>query len=441
MPNVSRRLPEQPHLDVPKHEARELLRDWRAALPEALERVGHSHPRFRDTASAAIASGPCRLSDAQLVLAREYGFATWAELKHRIELHPVAHELERAIRANERDQVVTLLRANPALLHLPVRSGNWGPPLSHAANLGRLEIVQAIAALGARDTQHAFDRALLQGRIECARWLHAHGGTAQPGSLMGVCETLNPAGLRLLIELGTRFTDQHGNRLAPLALVLQTYARNPAAKHEVLALFARQGYHFPDTPLMAFHRGDVARLTRLLQDDPTQIHHRFTYREIYPPELGCADDGRSGLHGTPLAGTTLLHLAIDFDEQEIFDRLLALGADVNARAERDAASSGTASDLPATRSPLPATSGHTPLFNSVVSCAYINGRQRDAAMTRALLERGADPELRASLRKFLDWRETPGWHEAQHVTAAAWARGFPETTWVNPAALELLEKG
>ena len=99
-----------------------------------------------------------------------------------------------------------------------------------------------------------------------------------------------------------------------------------------------------------------------------------------------------------------------------------------------------ATDLLAPHSSLLTTSGHTPLFNSVVSCACTNGRQRDAAMTQALLERGADSELRASLRKFLDWRETPGWHEAHNVTAAEWARGFPETGWVNPAALQLLEK-
>jgi hypothetical protein len=43
--------------------------------------------------------------------------------------------------------------------------------MSHAANLGRLEIIKAMAALGAQDFQHAFDRAMLQGRIDCARWL------------------------------------------------------------------------------------------------------------------------------------------------------------------------------------------------------------------------------------------------------------------------------
>lgn len=146
--------------------------------------------------------------------------------------------------------------------------------------------------------------------------------------------------------------------------------------------------------------------------------------KIYPPELGCHDDGRSGLHGTPLDGATLLHLAIDFDESEIFDLLLENGADVDARAAVDRDGFG----------------GHTPLFNAVVNCAAMYGRQRDAAMTRALLARGARRDKRASVRKFLDWRENPGWHEARDVTPAEWARDFPETHWVNREAVRLLEE-
>src|SRR5207237_1709282 len=56
--------------------------------------------------------------------------------------------------------------------------------------------------------------------------------------------------LGFLAELKAPFTDGPGNRLAPLALVLETYSRNPAGKHAVLEIFAREGYDFPDTPLM-----------------------------------------------------------------------------------------------------------------------------------------------------------------------------------------------
>ena len=124
--------------------------------------------------------------------------------------------------------------------------------MSHAAKLGRLEIVKAMAALGARDFQHAFDRAVLQGRIECARWLHEHGARVAPGIIMGACETLNPAGMRLLVELNAPFMDGRGNRLAPLALVLETYGRNSHGKHEILELFVQCGYDLPDTPMMAY---------------------------------------------------------------------------------------------------------------------------------------------------------------------------------------------
>lgn len=423
MTTVSRDLPSRPSLDIPKREARDLLKQLRARNPEALDRIRRRHPRFKDTGASSVAPEEFRLSDAQLVIAREYGFSHWAELKERINSNAAAELLKTAIRADDRETVIRALQSNPQLLHVPIWSGNWGPPMSHAANLGRLEIIKAVAQLGARDFQHAFDRAVLQGQLECAKWLLEHGAKIVPGIIMGACETLNSAGFRFLNELNVSCSDHRGNRLAPLALVLETYCRNPAGKHEILDIFEKRGYELPDTPIMALHRGHTDRLKNHLQRDPGLINRRFASREIYPPELGCADDGRSGLHGTPLDGTTLLHLAIEFDEREIFDLLLAHGADVNARAHIDADGFG----------------GHTPLFNSVVNISVACGRQRDASMTRALLACGASSGLRATLRKFLDWCETPRWHEAREVTPAEWGHGFPETGWVNLEALRFLE--
>ena len=416
MATVSRGLPERPHLDVPKREARELLEQWRDGDPTARERVFHRHPKLQKlTDEAAAAATEIKLTDAQLVVAREYGFSSWPELKRRIESNAEAVALQRAIRADDRETVVRILRTNSALLHVPLRSGNWGPPMSHAANLGRLELIETIALLGAKDYQHAFDRALLQGQIECARWLHARGATLAPGIVMGSCETLNAAGFRFLLELGAPLTDAHGDRLAPLSRLLGTYSRNPAGKHEILELFAAHGYALPDTPVMALHRGDLIRLEDWLRRDPQLLKRRFALREIYPAECGCPDDG--GMHLTPIAGTTLLHLAIDFREREVFDWLLAHGADPNARAEIDAYGFG----------------GHTPLFN-----AAVNGPWRDPGFIPGLLERGADRAARASLRKFLDWQERPAWHTARDVTPAEWARGFPDSGWVTPDATKLL---
>ncbi len=422
MATVSRGLPQRPHLDVPKREARELLKHCRANEPEALERIQRRHPKFHKADPAGLAA--FRLSDAQLVIAREYGFSSWPQLKERIDANTLAGLLDKAIRANDGETVTRVLRANPQLLHVPVWSGNWGPPMSHAANLGRLEMIKLIAPLGAKDFQHALDRALLQGKLECARWFLQNGANLTPGLVMGACETLNPDGLGLLDELNAPFTDGKGDPLAPLGLVLETYSRNPSRKHAVLKIFSRRGYRFPDTGIMALHCGDIERMKHHLRRDPKLIERRFTLREIYPPEVGCGKDGRGGMCGTPLAGTTLLHLAIDFDEREIFDFLLAHGADANARASVDAEGFG----------------GQTPLFNAIVSCAGACGLDPDTHMIRSLLERGASPNIRASVRKFLDWRETPFWHVARDVTPAEWGRGFPEQGWVNMEGVRLVEE-
>jgi hypothetical protein len=417
MATVSRSLPDAPRLDSPEREARELHDEWRRGSVDALERIASRHPGYRDAGLSGIASAPIRLDDAQLVVAREYGFASWTQMAERIETNELALALMAAIRAGDREASVRIVHSEPRLLHLPLWSGNWGPPMSHAANLGRLEIVEAMAKLGARDVQHAFARALLQGQIACARWLHAHGAVLAPGIVMGTCETLNAEGFDFLTDAGAPLTDAQGDRLAPVALVLQTYGRHAAGKHAILGSLERHGYALPDTPIMAFHRGSVPALERHLRRDPSLLARRFTLAEINPSALGCSDEGRSGMHWTPIDGTTLLHLAIDFHEREIFDWLLAHGADVDARATVDAEGFG----------------GQTPLFHGVVS-----GPWDDDSFVRALLERGAATDARASVRKFLDWTERPRWHEARDVTAAEWGRGFPERGWVNAAALSVL---
>jgi hypothetical protein len=417
MTTVSRTIPERPHLDVPKREARELLNRCRQGEQAALERVRNRHAKFRDVSDDAIVNS-LKLSDAQLVIAREYGLHNWTTLKQRIAANTAAGALQQAIRADDRDAVVAILRANPEMLHLPVWSGNWGPPMSHAANLGRFEIIKACVELGAHDFQHAFDRALLQGQIECAKWLHTRGATLAPGIIMGSCETLNVEGFKFLLDAGAPLTDGHGDKMAPLALVLETYSRNPPGKHVILDLFAAQGYALPETPMMALHRGDVARLEEYLRRDPQMLKRRFSLHEIFPAECGCAKSGQLGMHWTPIDGTTLLHIAIDFRELKVFEWLLAHGADVNASATVDDEGFG----------------GHTPLFNAVVS-----GPWPDATMVGALLECGARKDARASLRKFLDWIEEPRWHMARDVTPAEWGHEFPEKKWVNVEALRLVD--
>ena len=68
-----RPLPPRPNLEFERKEAKALLRHLRAGDPEALARARLVHPGVDDP-------GSVQLADAQLVIAREYGFASWPKL-------------------------------------------------------------------------------------------------------------------------------------------------------------------------------------------------------------------------------------------------------------------------------------------------------------------------------------------------------------------------
>ncbi len=70
-----RPLPPQPNLEFEKKEAKALLRRLRAGDSEARARARARHPAIDASAPARI-----RLADAQLVIAREYGFTSWPRL-------------------------------------------------------------------------------------------------------------------------------------------------------------------------------------------------------------------------------------------------------------------------------------------------------------------------------------------------------------------------
>src|SRR5216684_3913800 len=78
---MQRTLPARPSLVQLRHEARDLLNLRRAGDAGAVARFVSAHPRF---VSADVASY-LSLSDAQLVLAREYGFASWPKLKLHVD--------------------------------------------------------------------------------------------------------------------------------------------------------------------------------------------------------------------------------------------------------------------------------------------------------------------------------------------------------------------
>jgi hypothetical protein len=404
----------RPNLRQLEQEAVELLAAIRRGDAVALVEFRRHHP-------GRVAPDHAELVDAQIVLARTFGLPAWERLE-------VACRMTDAIWRDDVDAVRELVRRDPRLLHEDARGvkGNWGPPLSYAANLGRDRMIEMLHALGAKDVEFAFDRACLQGQLATARLLHGMGARPRPGAVMGPCETQNGKGLALLLELGAKFEDAAGDRRAPVALILETYCRNPAGKHLCLELAQRFGVALPDTPTLAIHRGRVDLLEVHWKRDPKIVTRTYTHEEIFPPELGCHADHSLALGGTPLAGATLLQLCVDGDEIELAKWLLQHGADVNGRAAVDADGFG----------------GHTALFDCVVVQSCVTRLRQDDGFARLLLDAGADPNVRASLRKRLRFVKDETMHEYRDVTPIGWGEQFHGREWVNAAALKLIaERG
>ncbi len=400
-----RSLPVRPNLDQLRNQAKDLLKAFRKGDPEAIA-------EFAKALSAKAANGEPKLSDAQWVLAKSYGASNWNRL---VECCSTVE----AIWKNDIEGLRALIKKHPHLLveSVRIRPSNWGSPMAYAANLGHKEMCLMLASLGAQDLQHAFERACLQGKIETAKMLFDQGARPDPKALLGPCETLNPQGLALLLNIGGEY-----DLVEAAGAVLQTYSRNATGKHACLELLIKQGLTVPETPPMALHRGRIDLLEEHLSQDPKLLGRTFSHREIFPLELGCSEDPTYALHGTPLAGGTLLHMAVDFDDFEIAEWLLAKGAEANGKAAMDEDGFG----------------GHTALFGTVVSQPYRVGVKGHERFAKLLLQHGADASIRASLRKELRFVEDETLHEFRDVTAAEWGEGFQDQDWVNPAALQLV---
>ena len=80
-----RPLPENPNLAHLKYQAKDLLKGHAAHDAAVAQRIREFHPHWTNSSDAEIFAAHLTLSDAQLAIAREYGFASWARLKRRVE--------------------------------------------------------------------------------------------------------------------------------------------------------------------------------------------------------------------------------------------------------------------------------------------------------------------------------------------------------------------
>jgi hypothetical protein len=413
-----RRLPVRPDLKQLQRQAKELLRSIHAGDASAVAELRERHPDAVDPAAA-------KLADAQLTLARSHEVSSWTRLVQAV-------RLAEAIWRDDAQTTRTLVTGNPTLIREPVllrKESNWGPPMTFAANLGRNAIVRMLREMGATDLESAAGRAALQGHPDTVRMIYEMAGrpSLEKLSLAGPAYTLNVEGTAVLLTLGARIVRDDGVDQSTMEHLLGTDSRNPTAKHQILEMYVEHGLELPDTPVMALHRGRLDLLEAHLARDPDLFTRTFDIVDVFPMAPACSREPYTA-QGTPVHGTTLLHLAAYFDELEIAQWLLERGMDPDVRAATDPAGFG----------------GYTALYSTVVSqhnfwVNYGEGRPDDASFTRLLLDRGADPNIRASLKARLEEGHGGGpMCEYRAVTALGWGEGFDAKIFVSRESLRLI---
>jgi len=331
-----------------RKQAKKLVRQMAAGDPDAVARV---HVQMPDPKL------PLSLRDAQLVLAREYGFAGWRDLRAaalRQEgggLEWAAAEAERAIHDNSVARLTELVRDHPSLLSWRGDSG---------------ESLLGLAAGSFGDSGDAY-RERMFTRIECAEFLLEAGAIANPAiwedairaRARGVLQLLSrrnvlPRRLDILAALGDRDGVQEcldatsaGNDVAALtqaflqacrfehravaALILTRFIELDGVLGERVERWrGRSGFidylvEHPQTYGSPWQTVVMNELRRAIDEDDLQEFNLWLKRE-------------SDLMGEPAPWVELLEHAVLKDRGPFITRLLESGSAVLRGAARPSSS-------------------------------------------------------------------------------------------------------
>lgn len=179
----SKSLPLHSSFESIRKQAKKLARQFAASDADALARVHAQLP---------APTLPLSLRDAQLVLAREYGFAGWRDLRAavlRLEgkgLKWAAAEAERVIHDNKVERLRQLVQEYPALL-------SWRD------DSGKSLLGFATGSFG--DSGDPY-REKMFTRIDCAEFLLGAGSTVEPAIWEGAISARAKGVLQLLLRKG-----------------------------------------------------------------------------------------------------------------------------------------------------------------------------------------------------------------------------------------------
>jgi ankyrin repeat protein len=172
----------QPNLGFYRKQAKELKRALAQRDAAVAARFVKHHPKFAAASVEALLGAHVSLGDAQHVIAREHGFASWSAFKNaveRMQMEPQqsgADRLLTAVRAGDVEAVRALCAASPELAR--TRDSRGVLALVEACDRGAFEIAKLLLDAGA---DPILDNPLLRA---------AHAGPHKSGPALDVVELL-----------------------------------------------------------------------------------------------------------------------------------------------------------------------------------------------------------------------------------------------------------
>jgi len=283
---MSKQLPPNPSLEQLKKQAKSLLKLQQAADSEALTRIRENHRRWRNLSEKQVAAARFALADAQLVIASEYGFASWSKLQSHVKTLEAASSTAEVV-ASLRDaagkgdlaRLNGLLDAHPELID---ERGGEGvrTPLHHAVFGNSEAAVKLLLECGANPN------------IRC------EGDNAYP--LHFAVEKHRFPIIRLLVERGADTVgegDYHELGVIGWATAWDYIQPNPEIVAYLLAHGARHNI------FSAVAMGDAAVIRELVARTPNDLERRMNGMRMRPMPLHLAV-----MKNQPVSVKTLLDL-------------------------------------------------------------------------------------------------------------------------------------
>jgi ankyrin repeat protein len=354
----TRTLPPRPDLAQLKRQARELLREHRAAKLSAAARIAANHPKHKGRSPQSILKKALLLADAQLVVAREYGCESWAQLKDRVERgkqiariksHPQFEDALGALRSGDVNRLRVLLVKHPDLIRART---NLQPPYGYFSAATLLHHVAA---------NPGWDRPRPKNIVEVARLLLEHGADANASTLgptrsttMGLVITSKQASdadasgplIQLLLEFGAKLDLKASGGIIPdwgerniLDSPLANHA--PRAADKLIALGAKvdicaaAALGRMDWLRDCFDRGgnlrSRARRSGMSQGDAIGLAMLFAYVREQGEAVDFLLEKDGNWNMTGVNNGTALHRAAWAGDLAMVKRLVAKGADISNR--------------------------------------------------------------------------------------------------------------